>query len=153
VTIQFKTIVWSNQDLLLSWLCKRIGLAPTPHIKCIGRVASTGQIMGVVGFDGYNGSSCEMHMAGEGNWINREFLFAAFDYPFRVLKCNVVLGKVPSGNAQALKMDLKLGFEQLCEIEGGHPDGSLFILAMKRENCRWIRDAKVVPQSALQGEA
>jgi RimJ/RimL family protein N-acetyltransferase len=150
VTIHFKTIVWANQDWLASWLCKRIGLAATPHMKCIGRVDAAGNLMGVVGFDGYNGASCEMHMAGDGNWINREFLFAAFDYPFRLLKCNVVFGKVPSGNERALAIDLKLGFELALEIPGAHPDGSLYLLTMRRENCRWIRDKRVVPAEALK---
>ena len=52
--MQFRSIVWSNQDVLATWLCKRIGLVPTANLKCLGRVDKDGQIMGVIGYDGYN---------------------------------------------------------------------------------------------------
>lgn len=134
-------IYTAHQDLLASWLCKRIGLVPTPHIRCIGRLASDGSgILAVVGFDGWNGASCEMHVAGEGNWINRALLHAAFDYPFNVVGCNMVLGRVPSGNEQAKRLNLHLGFKIEHEIVGAHPDGSLFIMSMRRAECRWLKE-------------
>jgi RimJ/RimL family protein N-acetyltransferase len=132
-------IVTAHQDILASWLCKRIELMPTPHIRCIGRVSSDGRtLMAVIGFDGYNGASVQMHVAGEGNWVNREILRAVFDYPFNQMKCNVVLGLVPSGNKAAIRFNEHLGFKLENELHGAHPDGSLLLMTMRRGECRWM---------------
>jgi RimJ/RimL family protein N-acetyltransferase len=132
-------ITTQNQDVLARWLCERVGYMPTPHIRCIGNVNSDGKILGVVGFDGWNGASCQMHVAGEGNWVTRQLLFAGFDYPFNVAGCRVVLGLVPSGNDKALRFDKHVGFREVARIKDAHPDGELIVLEMRRENCRYLR--------------
>ena len=128
------------QDILASWLCDRIGLKPTMDLRCIGRLDAAGRrIIGVIGYDGWNGASVQMHVAGEGNWVNRAILYAAFDYPFRVCNVDMVLGMVPSGNVAALRFNTHLGFKVEHEIVGAHPDGSLIIMSMTRAECRWNR--------------
>jgi hypothetical protein len=133
-------IVTDHQEVLVNALCEKIGLVPTPHIRCIGSVSENGMhLKGVVGFDGYNGASVMMHVCGEGNWITRDLLRASFDYPFNFLNCNMVLGLVPSGNEQALKMNRHLGFKVENVLEGAHPDGALILMVMRREDCRWLK--------------
>jgi RimJ/RimL family protein N-acetyltransferase len=133
-------VVMSPQEVLVGALCEKIGLAPSPHIRCIGSISEDGKILkGVVGFDGYNGASVMMHVYGEGNWISRDLLKIAFDYPFNHLNCNMVLGLVPSGNTQALKMNRHLGFKVEAVLEGAHPDGALILMVMRREECRWLK--------------
>ncbi len=78
-----------------------------------------------------------MHMAGEGNWINREFIRRAFRYPFVTLDLPMVFGVVPSGNAAALEIDKRLGFKEILFVEGAHPDGGLHFLQLKRDD--WMR--------------
>ena len=137
-------IVSSNQDVLAGWLCDRIGLVPSPHMKCLGVVSADGQhLRGVIGYDGYNGASVQMHVAGEPQWIGKDILFAAFDYPFNVMGCNVVIGLVPSGNQAALILNRKLGFETLLRIPDAHPDGALVLMQMRRENCKWLAPRRV----------
>lgn len=124
-------------ELIVRWLCARIGLVPTEHIKAIGRMKGE-QILCAVGYDGFNGVSCHMHVAGDGNWINKEILFAAFDYPFNELKLNLVLGMVPGNNHDALRLDKHLGFKILYEVRDSHPDGSIYLMGMYRNECRWL---------------
>ena len=157
--VQFRSIVWSNQDVLATWLCKRIGLVPTANLKCLGRVDKDGQIMGVIGYDGYNRASVQMHSAGVGNWVSREFIYAAFDYPFRVMGCEVVLGLIPSGNVQAIRFNRHVGFTEVTRIEGAHPDGALILMQMRRDECRWLHHPKIraamrdrVVPSEVQGD-
>lgn len=128
-----------HQEILARWLCERIGYMPTPHMRCIGNVTSEGKILGVVGFDGWNGSSCQMHAAGEGNWVSRDLIRATFDYAFNVAGLKVLLGLVPSGNDKALRFDKHVGFSEVARIKDGHPDGDLVILELRRENCRYLR--------------
>lgn len=125
--------------VLWHWLADRIGLVWSTEIVCLGRVVEN-EIVGVVGFNNFTGTSCHMHMAGEGRWINRNFLYTAFGYPFQHLGLTMVFGVVPSGNIQSVRVCRKLGFEELVYIPEAHPDGGLHILQMRREQCRWLRD-------------
>jgi RimJ/RimL family protein N-acetyltransferase len=140
-------IVTTNQDILASWLCHRIGYMPSQSIRCIGNVID-GQIVGVIGYDGYNGASVMMHVAGEPGWVSKAMLFAAFDYPFKRLKCKMVIGLVPSGNKEAIRFNERLGFKLENELFDAHPDGSLMLMTMRADECRWLdarlsRDLKI----------
>lgn len=130
----------AHQEILARWLCEKIGYMPTPYIRCIGNVTKEGKILGVVGFDSWNGASCQMHIAGEGNWLTRELLHATFDYVFNVADLNVVLGFVPSTNTKALRFDKHVGFVEVSRIKDGTPEGDMVILELRRENCRYLRE-------------
>lgn len=130
-------ITTTHQDLLASWLCKRIGLRPSTDLKCIGTVVDK-KIIGVVGYDGYNGASVMMHVAGDAGWCTRSFMYAAFHYPFEVMKCRVVLGLIPCGNRAALRFNRHAGFDILSNIHDAHPDGSLVLMVMPRSRCRFL---------------
>jgi hypothetical protein len=128
-----------GQDAMAGWLCEKIGLMPTGHLVCLGSVSPLdNRLRGVVGYDSFNGASCTMHMAGEPGWIDKAMLLAAFDYPFNVMGCNQVLAFVPSDNLVALDIDRRLGFTLVVELDGAHPDGSLFLMRMRREECKWL---------------
>lgn len=133
-------IATQPQAPLAIWLCERIGYTPTPHFFCIGSVSDLDPniLRGVVGYDNFNGASCIMHMAGEPGWIDKRMLHAAFDYPFNVMGCDQVLALVPSDNEVALDIDKRLGFSVVVELEGAHPDGSLVLMRMRRNECKWL---------------
>lgn len=131
-------VVIERQPELIQWLCDRIGYVPSPYMQAIGSIGADNFLHGVVGFDGFNGASCQMHVAGEPGWMNRTILKAAFVHAFDKLNCACVLGAVPSGNAEALRLNLHLGFKTVATIPGAHPDGSLIIMCMYRHECRWL---------------
>lgn len=133
-----EVFIGAPTPLLFDWLQRRTGIERTPGFRAIGRVVD-GELVGVVGFNGQNGASCQMHMAGEGkHWISRKFIREAFRYAFEVCGYNVVFGMVPSGNVAAYDIDIRLGFEEVATIVGAHPDGALHFLVMRREDCRWL---------------
>lgn len=140
------------QDILISWLCARIGYVPTPNMRCIGRLKS-GKLVGVVGYDGFNDTSCQIHVAGEGNWVDREILQATFKYPFEHLGLKVLIGLVPSGNAEAIRFNEHLGFKIEARIKDAHPDGELLVMSMRREDCRWIREKLYGKEKQASGSA
>lgn len=120
------------------WVCARTGGTYTPEDSVsIGRVEGN-QIIGGVVFDHYNGASIAMHCAGEGSWINREFLRKAFGYPFDQLKVQKILGFVDSTNAAARRLDEHLGFVLEATIENATPKGDLLIYSMTREQCKFL---------------
>lgn len=82
---------------------------------------------------------CSMHVAITGR-LSKDFLKAAFDYPFNQLGCVRVTGKVPANNHKAIKFDEHLGFTLEATIQRALPDCDLLIYRMFREDCRWIDD-------------
>jgi hypothetical protein len=131
-------LVVQPRDVLVSWLCKRVGYVPTPHMTCIG-LTDRAIIRAVVGYDHFTGKACQMHVAGIGtNWMTRDLLFAAFDYPFRELGLNAVLGFVDGSNKDAINLNLRLGFKEVHRVVDGHPDGDLIIFEMKKADCKWL---------------
>ena len=125
-------------QVLYEWLNERVGLAWSDDFKAIGRVIGD-ELVGVVGFTGFNGASMQMHMAGASkHWITRKFIREAFRYAFETCGCKVVFGLVPSGNTVALGIDHRLGFKEVAMIPGAHPDGGLHFLVLRREDCRWV---------------
>lgn len=129
-------IVTRQDKRVGNWVCARTGGCYTEGAT-IGLERDGELIAGVI-VDNWNGASAQMHVAGEGNWLNREFLFVCFDYVFRQLSLNVVIGVVPSVNAKALRFDKHLGFREVLRIPNGHPAGDLVILTMRKEDCRYL---------------
>lgn len=126
--------------VLHKWLNDRIGLHWSTDFRALARVVNS-EIVGVVGYEGFTGTACRMHMAGEGRWITREFVRRSLAYPFQILGLKMVFGVVPSGNRGALDIDLRLGFTELIYVPGAHPDGGLHFLQLTKEN--WLRSKYV----------
>jgi RimJ/RimL family protein N-acetyltransferase len=121
-----------------SWLSNKLGEKLPENTTCIGQ-EKDGNLIAVIGYCGFRAKSCLMHVAAiDENWISKDLLWATFDYPFNKLGVSVILATVSSNNKEALKLDRHLGFVDKAYIEDAHEDGDLVILAMRRENCRWL---------------
>jgi RimJ/RimL family protein N-acetyltransferase len=131
-------VVTDNQDHLRGWISGVLGMQFSPYATFIGQEID-GEVKAVVAFDNILDKSCMMHTAAiVPNWISKDLLWACFDYPFNILKVKVILASVASTNEEALKLDRHLGFKDKAYIEDAHIDGDLVILAMRREDCRWL---------------
>ena len=117
------------------------GINKTTYIpgSCTGiGIKRDGTLIGGVLYCQSNGSSVWVHVAGIGRWVTRDLLFFLFDYPFRQLKVNQILGSVDSNNEAAIRFDEHLGFEREAVIpQAGKGDSDLIIYSLKRESCRW----------------
>lgn len=114
--------------------------------KCLG-LEKNGEIQAGVLYDYHNGASVYAHIAINGK-ITKEFLWVIFDYPFRQLGVKVLIGLVAESNLKARRFVEHLGFKLIAPIPEGHPDGSLLIYTMRREDCRWIRNEHVQARRA-----
>lgn len=126
---------------------KKAGFVYNPKAdQCIALVGTRG-LLGGVTYTGYTGASIQMHVAGfMANWATRDFLWTIFDYPFNQLGCPKVFGQVPESNTRALEIDQKLGFKIVAKIDDVFPDGACYVLALAREDCRWL---KLKPRSIV----
>jgi hypothetical protein len=118
---------------------------------CISRVTPEGNLRGGVVYSGYTGrgGSVGMHAAGlDPRWISRDLLWVCFDYPFNQLAVKKIFGQVPASKPDVLDFDLALGFKYVTTIEDVYPDGDMILLAMYREDCRFLR---ITPRNLRSG--
>jgi len=98
-----------------------------------------GKLLGGVIFSGFTGASIGIHVAGfDPHWINKDMLWITFHYPFEQLAVDKLFGQIHSRNHKAIAFDTKLGFKEEARIAGVFPDGDLIVMAMRREDCRWL---------------
>lgn len=85
------------------------------------------------------GGSIEMHTGSvRPIWVNRDILWAAFDYPFKQLGCVKVLGRVKENNFSALAFFYNLGFTVETTVVDVYPDCGLHVIGMYADKCRWL---------------
>ena len=116
-----------------------VSLPVDEEFRAIGRLNADSALCAVVGYNGFCGRVCMMHVAGVGNWMTREFLWAAFDYPFNQAGLVQVFGCTPQNNPRALKLEKHLGFKTLATIPDGWAEGvDLVLQTMHKSECRWL---------------
>lgn len=92
-------------------------------------------------YDDYNGSNIWMHVAAKPGrtWLNRDYLFACFAYPFNQLNVKRISGWVEASNTDARRFDEHLGFQQEAVLSGAARDGGdVIIYRMFKEECRYV---------------
>lgn len=132
-------IVDREHERVGRWLADKTDGEWREGATCVG-LERCGEIVAAVMYDQFNGASVCMHVAAEGKrWLNREFLWFAFYYPFVQMGVNVVIGLVAKENHAARKFDEHLGFVLKAELPDAHPSGALLIYTMRKDECRWLK--------------
>jgi RimJ/RimL family protein N-acetyltransferase len=135
-------ITTDNQSELRDWLSEKGDFNYPKETQCIGQLRN-GNLIAVVGFNNFSENLCQIHVAAsEDYWINKALLNATFDYPFNKLKVKVILAPISKTNDKSLNLCRKLGFEQVADIPYGHPKGDLIVMAMKRNQCKWLQQGE-----------
>lgn len=121
------------------WVFARAGGTWTPgRGTAIGREMNGELVAGMI-YESMNPVNVFCHIAGEGNaWLNREFLWMIFDYPFRQLGVKRMSAPIASTNQACLNFVNKLGFELEATLHDAYPDGDILIYKMTAEKCRWL---------------
>lgn len=130
-------LVNDEQADLFGWLEPRIQLLRTPDFRAVGRIVD-GKIVGAFAFNNHNGASCQMHVAGEGRWLNRALLWKAFQVPFVEWRYNVLIGPISSANQVSQRLATGLGFSLHATIQDAHVDGALQLYVLRKEACKWL---------------
>jgi RimJ/RimL family protein N-acetyltransferase len=120
------------------WIARRAGLIVLSDFRAIEAVDGD-RIVGMVGYDDWTPNACSMHVAVDHPVAIRRLLRDAFAMPFAQLGFGVVFGRVLSTNKAALKLDIHLGFKEVCFLSDAWAVGvGIHVLEMRREECRWI---------------
>jgi RimJ/RimL family protein N-acetyltransferase len=121
------------------WVCAQLGSIYNEQLSVAFGMERDGELIAGVIFDGYNGGSIHMHVAGKGgHWMTREYARVVFSYAFDEAKVHKILGFVDSENLKARRYDEHLGFVKEAVIEGAGRHGDLIIYSMTREQCRYL---------------
>jgi len=98
-------------------------------------------LQGGVVFENWTGEggTCLAHVAGfNPHWLDRDFMFIMFDYPFKQLDCRSVFVQVASKNDKSLHFTKSIGFVECARIEDVFPDDDMILLRLKRDDCRFL---------------
>lgn len=98
------------------------------------------EILAVVIYNDFYATGCAIHIAAlpGRRWLTKQFLFAAFDYPFRQLGYKRLTGYVASRNLEAQRLDEHLGFKREGYLREMLPDDDVIVFGMLRSECRWL---------------
>ncbi len=66
------------------------------------------------------------------------YLAAIFHYPFVHCGASKIIAPVAESNDESIKFVTKLGFRLEHRLLDAHPDGSILLYSMKRDQCRFI---------------
>ena len=113
---------------------------PSGDLKMIGWVVDD-ELKGVVGFNGFLGKVCQMHvaMAPDFRFSPKAMLKACFKFAFLERKCELVLGFVNSLNEAAMRYDEHLGFKELYRIPKLHDEGGdIVVFGLRKNDCKYL---------------
>ena len=136
-----KTTIYGQDDRVVDFVTSHVSdLEFSAGVNTLG-LEEDGELIAGVVFENYTGSSITIHVAAvEGKrWLNKDFLFRVFAYPFLQLECNRLTGLVRADNQTAQKFDEHLGFVKEGVMRKGATDGTDYIIyGMLKEECRWL---------------
>lgn len=123
-------------------LAQTLGCHLTPAARGIVAVDGMGEVRGGVLYDCWTSTLVQCHMAVSTPVAWRALLPAVFEYPFLEGGRRVIMGAIRASNTRSLKMAMHLGFEESSRIPHGFAEGDdLVIIYMRREQCRWLKEA------------
>lgn len=137
------SLVTNQSKRFIDWVARQVGSVAWDHAYGMGMVDDDGEILCGVVLEDYNQVNASIHVAGIGKyWLNRTFLYSVFDYTFNQLKLKRLTGLVAQGNDAALRFDMHLGFQVEAVLRDAHQDGDIYLLVMRREDCRYLPGAR-----------
>ena len=131
------------KQLAAEILHKEIGVQPSADQQAIFWAnPKTEVIEWCIGFTAFIGKTCQIHVVNfNKKYTPRKLLWATFDYPFRQLGLESLIGIVNSNNEQAMKYDQNLGFKEVHRFAGLHDDGGdIVVFELKKDECRFIKE-------------
>ena len=131
------------KQLAAEILLKEIGVQPSADQQAIlWANPETKVIEWCIGFTAFIGKTCQIHVVNfNKKYTPRKLLWATFDYPFRQLGLESLIGIVNSNNEQAMKYDQNLVFKEVHRFAGLHDDGGdIVVFEMKKDECRFIKE-------------
>lgn len=137
-----QTRLISNPARVFTFVSQYIPIGMVAGMKGIG-LEKDGELIAGALYEGFNGQNVWAHLAGKPGkrWMNREFLWYGFHYPFNEMGVKRISGYVNASNTEARRLNEHFGYQEEARLKGAAPDGGDVILyVMWRENCRFLEN-------------
>lgn len=91
-------------------------------------------------YEGSNGASIMLHIATDGTrrWMNREYLWFVFYYPYEQLGINKIIAPIESTNPNCAAFTEHIGFTLEATLKGCSLNGDMLLYTMRKDQCRWL---------------
>lgn len=132
----------SNPARVFAFVSQYMPMAMVAGMKGVG-LEKDGELIAGALYEGFNGQNVWAHLAGKPGkrWMNREFLWYGFHYPFNEMGVKRISGYVNASNTEARRLNEHFGYQEEARLKGAAPDGGDVILyVMWRENCRFLEN-------------
>ncbi len=137
-----KHVVTGWDHLFGPWLASKMpgGMTWKPGMgSTIGLLDDEKGIVACCLYENCNGKSIMVHLAGEGkSWLNREYLWFCFYYPFEQLGVEKVIATMCSSNEDCIKWSEHIGFKLEATLKDASPKGDILIYVIDRSDCKWL---------------
>ena len=134
-----KRVVTGWDRIFGPWLMEKTGGSWVPGRGSTIGLLDDNEIVGASYYTDCNGASVILHCAGEGKkWLNREFLWFSFHYPFEQLQVNKIISPVESTNFECKRFIESLGFTLEATLKDASPKGNLLLYTLERADCKWL---------------
>ena len=135
------TLISNDKTIIGPWVAAKMGIEYSDNNTSLGQIAGSKIIAGV-SYQSWNKASIIASIAVEG-LMTPTYLAAIFHYPFIYLGVTKIICQVAESNLNSIKLAEKLGFRLEAQLLDAHPDGSLLIYTMTKEQCRFIGEKYV----------
>ncbi len=111
--------------------------------NALGLIKNDELVAGVI-YNNFGSTNVYLHIGAEDGcrWLNKEFLFAVFDYPFNQLGMRRITALVREKNKRARLFVENLGFVSEGRMRKFFRDGDGVIYGMLREECRFLNELR-----------
>lgn len=90
-------------------------------------------------FEGSNRAAIQLHIAAVGKrWMNREYLWYVFYYPFVQLGVRKIISPVEASNTVCRRFVEHIGFSLEATLKDAAPKGDLLIYTITADQCKWL---------------
>lgn len=140
--MSLRRIIYGDDAEMARWAAATIGAGGgfPADTRAIG-MEIDGEIAAVTVWNSFETHNCLMSVASDGSrrWMNREFLFRSFAYPFIQLGLPRVTIKIDEDRYDSVMLALGLGFTLEGILRKAAPGGRRdLVFGLLKEECRWI---------------
>ena len=111
---------------------------------CITSLDKSDNILGVVIFDRFTQTGCELSVAScSPKFLNRSFLDVVFHYAFITAGKTRITSVIECDNEPAIKLNTGLGFVVEGTLKQWYGDKDGVILRMLKSECKWLKNDNI----------
>jgi len=130
----------TNDPRIADFVAKGCGCSPNHGNNASIGVEQDGELIAGVVYTDFNGKNITAAIHGIGaTWLNREFLWLMFYYPFEQAGAVRITATIETFNEKSHNLVRRLGFMHEATLQKAGRFGDLHVYRMFRDDCKWLK--------------